>query len=110
MMKALLGIATVTILGFSLAVAAASAAPLSPASAPIAASDGTVVLVHGCHRGIQRDRGGWHYHGRACHSVQTPPPGLYDRPYNRRYYRGPICQYKCRFVGPVKTCQQVCRR
>jgi hypothetical protein len=110
MMKALLNIATVTILGVSLAVAAASAAQLSPTSAPAATTDGTVVLVHGCHHGIQRDRGGWHYHGRACQRVQTPPPGLKDRSYSRRYYRGPICQYKCRFIGPVKTCQQVCRQ
>jgi hypothetical protein len=110
MMKALLGIATVTTLGFSLAVAAASAAQLSPSSTPAATTRTDVVPVHGCHRGIQRDRGGWHYHGRACQRVQVPPPGLYDRSYNRRYYRGPFCQYRCRFVGPVKTCQQVCRR
>jgi hypothetical protein len=108
-MKTLMGITAAIALGLSLAVAAA-AAPPSPASVPAPAAVSGVQLVHGCHRGIQRDRGGWHYHGRACQRVQTPPPGLYDRPYNRRYYRGPICQYTCRFVGPVKSCQQVCRR
>ena len=68
-----------------------------------------VELAHGCHSGIQRDYSGWHFHTRACQRQNTPPPGLYDGPSYRRFYRGPVCSYQCRFIGPVKTCQQVCR-
>lgn len=68
-----------------------------------------VELAHGCHRGIQRDYSGWHFHTRACQRTNVPPPGLYDGPSYRRYYRGPVCTYQCRHVGPVKTCSQVCR-
>jgi hypothetical protein len=110
MMKTLMNIVVVAILGLAFGAAPALAAQLSPGSAPSANADTTVQLVHGCHRGVQRDHGGWHYQGRACQRIGTPPPGLYDRPYNRRYYRGPVCRYQCRYVGPVKTCQQVCRR
>lgn len=80
-------------------------APVVEAAMPAA----PVELVHGCHRNIQRDYSGWHYHSGACVRVPTPPPGLYDRPAYRRYYRGPLCSYRCRHIGPVKTCQQVCR-
>jgi hypothetical protein len=69
----------------------------------------TEAVAHGCHRGIQRDYGGWHFHDRACFRVPVPPPGLYDVPAYRRFYRGPLCTYRCQFIGPVKTCQQVCR-
>src|SRR5262249_14264170 len=90
-------------------LAGAAALPIrtGPPAAPAAASD--VELVHGCHRGIQRDRGGWHFHDRACLRGPVPPPGLYDVPAYRHFYRGPLCTYQCRFIGPVKTCQQVCR-
>jgi hypothetical protein len=89
---------------------AAAALPLgrsAPASMPEAVLP--VELAHGCHRGVQRDYSGWHFHTRACVRVNTPPPGLYDGPSYRRVYRGPVCSYQCRLVGPVKTCQQVCR-
>lgn len=96
------------------ALSGASALPLAPASAsqpsPAAVEAGLPVeLAHGCHRGIQRDYSGWHFHTRACVRRPTPPPGLYDVPAYRRYYRGPLCRYQCRFVGPVKTCSQICR-
>ena len=96
------------------ALAGAVAMPL-PQSATIvtapAASEAEapVVLAHGCHRGIQRDYSGWHFHTGACVRRNTAPPGLYDNSAYRRYYRTPTCRYQCRFVGPVKTCQQVCR-
>ena len=68
-----------------------------------------VELAHGCHRNIQRDYSGWHFHSGACVRRNTAPPGLHDYYANRRYYRGPLCSYQCKYVGPVKTCSQVCR-
>ena len=93
------------------AFAGAAALPLAPAPAASHAdkSSAPVELAHGCHRGVQRDYSGWHFHSGACVRRNTAPPGLYDNPSYRRYYRGPMCRYQCRFVGPVKTCQQVCR-
>lgn len=91
-------------------MAGAAAVPLGghvPQAAP--ASVPPLELVHGCHRGIQRDYGGWHFHSRACVRRPAAPPGLYDAPAYRRFYRGPVCSYQCRHIGPVKTCQQVCR-
>ncbi len=94
------------------ALAGAAALPLTPAPAAPAAmpeASAPVELAHGCHRGILRDRSGWHFHTGACVRRPTAPPGLYDNQSYRRYYRGPVCSYQCRFVGPVKTCRQVCR-
>ncbi len=89
---------------------ASSAMPLPPPrSAATAQSDAVADLVHGCHPGVQRDNSGWHFHSRSCARRNTAPPGLYDGPSYRRYYRGPICSYRCKLVGPVKTCSQVCR-
>lgn len=91
-------------------VTGANALPLGKApAAASAASDAPVVLAHGCHRNIQRDNSGWHYYTSACVRVPTAPPGLADYHANRRYYHGPRCTYRCKFVGPVKTCSQVCR-
>ena len=93
------------------ALAAAVAVPLPQVpSNPGGQEPGAEVeLAHGCHRGILRDYHGWHFHSGACVRRNTPPPGLYDVPAYRRFYRGPLCRYQCRFIGPVKTCQQVCR-
>ncbi len=100
------------------AVSTLAAAAIAGAAALPLAKSGTVTseapsapleLVHGCHRGIQRDYSGWHYHNRACARIPAPPPGLYDGSAYRRHYRGPRCTYQCRHIGPVKTCQQVCR-
>ena len=98
-------------MGLAAALSGAAAVPLgkAPAAPQRAAVEAPVELVHGCHRGIQRDYSGWHFHNRACVRVPTAPPGLYDVPAYRRYYRGPVCSYRCGFVGPVKTCSQVCR-
>ncbi len=91
-------------------LAGATALPLPGPSAHQALETAAPVeLVHGCHRGIQRDYAGWHFHTRACVKRPASPPGLRDAPAYRRFYRGPICSYRCRHVGPVKTCQQVCR-
>ncbi len=91
-------------------IAGAAALPLpGPATPNNPEATAPVELAHGCHPGIQRDYAGWHFHTRACAKRQASPPGLRDAPAYRRYYRGPICSYQCRHVGPVKTCQQVCR-
>ena len=89
----------------------ASALTLPQASFAPAASEAAapVELAHGCHRGIMRDYSGWHFHTGACVRRNTAPPGLYDGPSYRRVYRNPVCVYRCRPVGPVKTCQQICR-
>ena len=94
----------------SAALSSTMALPLSQAPrTAVEQVDVAVQLAHGCHRGIQRDNSGWHFHTRACVRLNTAPPGLYDGPTYRRFYRGPICSYRCKYVGPVKTCSQVCR-
>lgn len=68
----------------------------------LAADLGLIEPVHGCHRGVQADRFGWHYHRRNCNRVNAPPPdyGPYG-PY------GPYEPYRpgpCYWVGPVRVC------
>jgi hypothetical protein len=102
--------ASVISMAAAAAVSAAVALPQPKApAAPVIEAEAPVELAHGCHRGIRRDYQGWHFHTGACVRRNTAPPGLYDNPSYRRWYRTPVCSYKCRFVGPVKTCQQVCR-
>lgn len=94
----------------SASIADLAALPLAGPGVRHAAAAGLPVeLAHGCHRGIQREYAGWHFHNGACVKRPTAPPGLRDTPAYRRFYRGPVCAYRCRNVGPVKTCQQVCR-
>lgn len=97
-------------LAASAAITSAVALPL-PGSAvrPVADAGLPIELAHGCHRGVQRDYAGWHFHTGACVRRPTAPPGLRDVPAYRRFYRGPLCSYRCGHVGPVKACQQVCR-
>jgi hypothetical protein len=104
-------LAAVTItLAASASITGAAALPLpGPGARPTADAGLPIELAHGCHRGIQRDYAGWHFHNRACVKQPTSPPGLRDIPAYRRFYRGPVCAYRCHNVGPVKTCQQVCR-
>lgn len=111
MLHKLAGRAAVTAAATLLAgwLSAAAAVPLAQPTGMPQIERAPVELAHGCHRGVQRDYSGWHFHNRACLRVNTPPPGLYDGPSYRRFYRGPICSYRCQFIGPVKTCQQVCR-
>jgi hypothetical protein len=81
-------------------VGAAQAAPLGPQS-PGASTGSILELVHGCHRSAQDSLQGWHRHvGPYCRAV---PAGRYDRnPYAR-------CRTKCKYVGPIKTCERRCR-
>ncbi len=109
-LAAALAAATVsTLAAATLSSAMALPLPQGPSALPATAPEATVHLAHGCHRGVQRDYSGWHFHSGACVRAPTAPPGLYDGPAYRRYYRGPLCTYRCRQVGPTKTCQQVCR-
>ena len=117
MLRTMLATAGSTI--FSLAtIGAALAMPLPAAPATAIASPATAALVepvHGCHHGILRSRreavgtGGWHFHDRACLRLDTAPPGYANAPGTRGSYATPLCSYRCRFIGPVKTCEQVCR-
>lgn len=97
---------------------AAGAMPL-PAG-PTGPGASIVEQVHGCHRGILRDRSGtltygWHFHNGACSRIDVPPPGyrgakIYDYP-DREWVmpRTPVCRYRCDFHGPIKHCEQHCR-
>ena len=94
-------------------VGAALAMPL-PAAPESSAAATLFEPVHGCHHGILRDRrgagaSGWHFHDRACLRHDTAPPGYANGPGARGSTRTPLCSYRCKFVGPVKTCEQVCR-
>lgn len=99
----------------ALGVVAVEHAGAVPVISPVAISHAVamtpppVELAHGCHRGVLRDYRGWHYHDRACIRRNTAPPGLYDYPANRRYYRGPLCSYRCGITHGVKICRQICR-
>ena len=90
----------------------ASAGPVSAAMLAAKSAAPAYELVHGrCHRGVQRDSyHGWHFHTRSCAMVGVPPPGLNRGKHSWRYHGDPSCRYSCRKIGPVKTCQQVCRR
>jgi hypothetical protein len=97
------------VVGFC-AIEAASAGPTS-VNQPVAAQTSQSVpfeLVHGCHRDVQWDRGGEHYHiGADCRRVQlrsTPPP----REYYERRERRPVCHEVCHYFGPIKTCKTEC--
>ena len=109
---ALIAVALLTA-GMLYAAGQAEAAPVPTPSAVATsravAETAPVELAHGCHRGVLRDNRGWHFHSGACVRRNTAPPGLYDYPSNRRYYRGPLCSYSCRIIGGVKICRSTCR-
>jgi hypothetical protein len=77
--------------------------------------------AHGCHAESAFDRIGWHHHvGQRCVRVDDAPPrhlrprdGDYERKNHRRYYeeepRPPECVKKCKYIGPFKTCDYICR-
>jgi hypothetical protein len=78
-------------------------------------------LARGCHRDVEVDRYGPHRHvGPYCERLDVPPPPpprhhdregrdhRDDRDY-RRAPPPPICEKKCHYVGPFKTCETVCR-
>ena len=61
----------------------------------------TSASSHGCHRFAQDGPEGWHRHvGPACVPVRSGPSE--QNPYAP-------CTTRCRYVGPVKQCRQVCR-
>jgi hypothetical protein len=78
-----------------------SAAPLS-AIAGVDELPATSLIepVHGCHRSAQDSLEGWHRHvGPYCRAI---PSGPSERsPYAR-------CRTRCKYVGPIKQCRQVC--
>jgi hypothetical protein len=79
--------------------------------------------AHGCHRDIQRGAYGWHRHvGPDCDRVASSAPRSYRDEYERRRYRDgrgnyegrgryhrPVCEKKCRYIGPFKKCKTVCQ-
>lgn len=68
--------------------------------------------AHGCHRDVERDRFGWHRHGRDCHRVDVGPPGGWDGRRGDRWegHRPPPprCVERCQYIGPFKDCKRVC--
>ena len=97
------------------AVGAALALPLPAAPDGVVTATAEVEQIHGCHRGIQRSvrdgfaTYGWHFHTRACERRDTAPPGYASGAGTRGSYDNPRCRYVCRFTGPIKSCEQVCR-
>jgi hypothetical protein len=83
------------------------AAPVSGAKLPAADPAGSLVQkVHGCHRQTERGYRGWHRHSRrSCRRISVGPRRHYRGP--RR--RGPVCVQRCQYIGPIKTCERVCR-
>lgn len=93
--------------------------------------------ANGCHRDIRQDDRGWHRHGPDCERIQTHRDGgevegvprerqrEYGEDRERREYRErrewrerhrhdddddrPRCVERCQYVGPIKTCDRVCR-
>lgn len=94
--------------------------------------------AHGCHRDVQMDARGWHRHAPDCDRIQAHRDeggygygdwreGRERRDYSddrerreRREYRErrehrddeddrPRCVERCQYVGPIKTCDRVCR-
>lgn len=63
--------------------------------------------AHGCHRNIQEGRAGWHRHvGPDCERVEGRD---WRRRDDDRRDRRPYCEKKCKYVGPIKICDTVCR-
>ncbi len=72
--------------------------------------------AHGCHRDVQLDGRGWHRHAPDCDRISVRRD---DREYGeRREWRErhrhddddrPRCVQKCQYIGPIKTCDRVCR-
>ena len=90
------------------------------AMADAAAAAGTLVQpVHGCHRypAIGPEVGECHIHvsrwGSPCLYERVPMHhcrrGYYDGESYSRRYRAPRCWTECKYVGPIKVCDQVCR-
>jgi hypothetical protein len=72
--------------------------------------------AHGCHRDAEYGRAGLHYHsGRDCDRIEGRRRSYREREYRERDYgdrdrRGaPQCVKKCQYIGPIKTCDTICR-
>ena len=105
------------VLAASAAFTAAVALPLAPATTNGTAAGNTLIQqIHGCHRDVERDRRGPHYHSRRdCRgiSVRGERRGESRRDRRHRDYREdrrrrPVCTEKCKYSGPIKTCKRVC--
>ncbi|CAN0456316.1 unnamed protein product, partial [Phaeothamnion confervicola] len=84
-------------------VTAAHAAPLGilKSSGGAGATGPLIEKVHGCHRSAQDGYEGWHRHvGPNCRAVRSGP-------YRRNPYSP--CQTRCQYIGPIKSCERVCR-
>ena len=75
-------------------------------------------FAHGCHRDPARDRYGVHRHvGPYCERLDLyAEREEHHEHHEHRRYRDddrppppPICQKKCHYVGPFKTCETFCR-
>lgn len=103
---------SVKLLAGAVILAAGSMATLAaPTSGTRAIADqapaSLIEKVHGCHRDPQPGRYGWHYHrGPYCERVAVPAP---RHNYGHRHHRGPVCHRKCKYIGPIKVCDDVCR-
>lgn len=85
---------------------AAQAAPMAPVSGAPDSAGTLIEKVHGCHRDVQWDRYGPHYHrGPRCERIDV------DRPrHEERYQRDePVCRQECYYIGPIKKCDTRCR-
>ncbi len=103
-------------LAASAMLTAAVALPAAPSAPPAPLANNLVETIHGCHQGVERGRAGWHYHGRRCRREAAPPPARFRGPPPRRHRegswrrdRGPVCTERCQYIGPIKTCERVCR-
>jgi hypothetical protein len=71
-----------------------------------------VASAHGCHRDVQLDRYGWHRHAPDCDRISVRREDRERREYreHRRYDEDrPRCVVRCQYIGPIKTCDRVCR-
>ena len=76
-------------------------------------------LAHGCHRNVEEGRRGWHRHvGRDCERIEAYTPQRRYREHHHEEYREgrryddrgpPQCVKKCQYIGPIKTCDTICR-
>jgi hypothetical protein len=79
----------------------ALAVVLAPMASPTASANG-------CHRNAQYGPAGLHYHvGPDCDRVAGSRGYRRSDGYDDR--RGNRCYQKCQYIGPIKTCDRVCR-
>jgi hypothetical protein len=85
---------------------AAQAAPMSPAPGATESAGTLVEQIHGCHRSVEYDRFGPHYHvGPGCRRIEVEGRRRYEPRYEPRRF----CREECKYIGPIKTCETRCR-